>query len=219
MKTDDLENDLRNLKHLHLTESELVAYCDQELDQMRRARAEAHLKQCFICERQLTLLREENAALSNREINADEVAFVERLVEQMGRAPKRAAASLAEPAQEIPLRLRLDEYLRQMVANWHTRFAQGATRNVAEQNREIWRWQSEDGLLQGRAVQERNAGLTIHLSSNEAGLEGARLYVRLGLLGQEVTLQRVSESEVYAKVEVPRRQCPRKLADLSIESM
>src|SRR5205085_402441 len=83
---DALENELRNLKYLHLTESELAAYCDQELDQMRRARFEAHLKQCFICERQLRLLREENAALSNRQISAADVAFVERLMEQMGMA-------------------------------------------------------------------------------------------------------------------------------------
>ena len=219
MKTDDLENDLRNLKYIHLTESELVAYCDQKLDRMRRARVEAHLKQCFICERQLTLLREEDAALSNREINAEDVAFVERLIEQRGRAPKRSAARLIETAQEIPLRLRLDEYLRQMVANWQVQFAQEATRNVVGRCKEIWRWQSEDGLLQGRAVQERNADLTIHLSSNEAGLEGARLNVRLGPLSQEVTLRRVSESEVYAKVAVPRRQRPRKMTDLSIESM
>jgi hypothetical protein len=219
MKTDDLENELRNLKYIHLTESELIAYGDQELDQMRRARVEAHLKQCFICERQLTLLQEENAALNNREINAEDVAFVERLVEQVSRTPKRSADGCAETTREIPLRLRLDEYLRQMVANWQIRFAQAATRSVAEHGKEIWHWQSEDGLLQGRAVQERNADLTIHFSSNEAGLDGARLNVRLGLLSQEVTLRLVSESEVYAKVAVPRRQRPRKMADLSIESM
>ncbi len=219
MKTDDLENDLRNLKYIHLTESELVAYCDQELDQMRRARVEAHLKQCFICERQLTLLREENEALSNREIKAEDVAFVERLIERRGKTPKRSAARIMETAQEAPLRLRLDEYLRQMVANWQIQFAHEATRNDAGQHKEIWRWQSEDGLLQGRAVQETNADLTIHLSSNEAGLDGARLNVRLGPMSQEVTLRRVSDSEVYAKVAVPWRQRPRQMADLSIKSV
>jgi len=29
MKTDDLESKLRNLRFMHLTEGELVAFCDQ----------------------------------------------------------------------------------------------------------------------------------------------------------------------------------------------
>jgi hypothetical protein len=224
MKTDDLENELRNLKYLHLTESELAAYCDQELDQMRRARFEAHLKQCFICERQLRLLREENAALSHRQITAADVAFVERLMEQRGRAQKPSATRPAETAKGIPLQERLAECLRQMVASWQIQFAQEATRSVAtrsvvDQGEELWRWQSQDGFLQGHAIREKNADLTIHFSSNEPELAGARLNVRLGPLSQEVTLRRVSDSEVYAKVAVPRRQRPRKMADLSIESI
>ena len=219
MKTDDLENELWNLKYLHLTESELAAYCDQELDQMRRARFEAHLKQCFICERQLRLLREENAALSNRQISAADVAFVERLMEQIGMAQKPSAPKPAETAKGIPLQERLAECLRQMVASWQMQFAQEATRSAADQGEELWRWQSEDGLLQGHAIREKNADLTIHFSSNELDLEGTRLNVRLGPLSQEVTLRRVSDSEVYAKVAVPRRQRPRKMADLSIESI
>ena len=219
MKTDDLENELRNLKYLHLTESELAAYCDQELDQMCRARFEAHLKQCFICEWQLRLLREENAALSNRQISTADVAFVERLMEQMGMAQKPSASKPAETAKGIPLQERLAVCLRQMVANWQMQFAQEATHSAADQGEELWRWQSEDGLLQGHAIREKNADLTIHFSSNEPDLEGTRLNVRLGPLSQEVTLRRVSDSEVYAKVAVPRRQRPRKMADLSIESI
>ena len=48
-------------------------------------------------------------------------------------------------------------------------------------------------------------------------LEGARLHVRLGPVEKQTTLQRVSDSEVYAKVAVPR-QHPRKLAALSIQA-
>jgi anti-sigma factor RsiW len=65
MKTNDLENELRNLKFTHLTESELALYEDRELDQSSRVRAEAHLKQCFVCRRQLESLREENNALKH----------------------------------------------------------------------------------------------------------------------------------------------------------
>src|SRR4051812_31345951 len=150
MKTDDLENELRNLKLLHLSESELAAYCDQELGQIRRARMEAHLKQCFICERQLALLREESAALSKREISVEDVALVERLMEQMGLTAKAsaAAARVAEIADRVPMHERLAEYLQQMVESWRIFFRQGARRGGfrqemrrggTNQGEEVWR--------------------------------------------------------------------------------
>jgi len=219
MKTDDLENELRNLKFTHLNESELAAYCDQEVDQIGRARVEAHVKQCFICERQLELLREENAALSQRVITADEVAFVERLMDQTGLAPEPSAAGPAEIAKEFPFQERLTEYLRQMVASWRICFGHGALRGEIDQVEEAWRWQSEDGKLQAYATIEKNADLTIHFSSNEMELEGTRLNIRLGTMSHEITLHRVSESEVDARVAVPWRQRPRNMADISIESV
>jgi hypothetical protein len=215
MRTDDLENELRNLKLIHLTESELSAYCDQELGQMRRARVEAHLKQCFICNRQLDLLREEIAALSNRKITAEDVALVEGLMEQTGLARKPSAPKPVEIAKVAPLQERLAEYLRQMVASWQIHFK--VVRRAADQNEEVWRWRSEDGHVQARAIMEKNADLTIRFSSNEMDLEGARLNVRLGLLSEEITLERVSESEIAAKVAVPWQQRRGNMADISIE--
>ncbi|MEK6406799.1 MAG: hypothetical protein AABN34_07540 [Acidobacteriota bacterium] len=220
MATNNLEDELRNLRFNHLTESELAAYSDQELDQTRRALADAHLKQCFICESQLVLLREESEALDNRATTAEDVALVERLVEQMGSAPKPSAADPAEIAKEIPLQERLAEYLRQMAASWRICFGHGALRGETDQGEEAWRWQSEDGKLQARATIEKNADLTIQFSSNEMDLEGARLNIRLGNLSQEITLRRVSESEVDAKVAVPwRERTPKNMADISIESV
>jgi hypothetical protein len=214
MKSDDLENELRNLKSTHLTESEMAAYCDQELDQIGRARAEAHLKQCFICERQLELLREETAALTNRLIISEDVAFVERLMDQTGQAQKSSAYKSAEIAREVPLRERLAEYLRQMIAGWQIQFDPV---HRGDQREEMWRWQSEDGHLQARATVEKNADLTVHFSSNEMQLEGARLLFRLGSMNQELTLQRISESEVAAQVAVPLRYRQGNVTDLSIE--
>jgi len=220
MATNNLEDELRNLRFTHLTESELAAYSDQELDQTRRALAEAHLKQCFICERQLVLLREESEALENRATTVEDVALVERLMEQMGSAPKPSAAGPAVIATEIPLQERLAEYLTQMIASWRICFGQGALRGEADRGEEVWRWQSEDGKLQARATIEKNADLTIQFSSNRMDLEGARLNVRLGKLSQEITLRRVSESEVDAKVAVPwRERTPKNMADISIESV
>lgn len=217
MKTDDLENELRKLKLMHLTESELAAYCDQEGDQIGRTRVEAHVKQCFICERQLELLREENAALSQRVISADDVAFVERLMEETGLALEPSPAGPAEIGKEFPLQERLTEYLRQMVASWRICFGHSALRGETDQGEEAWRWQSEDGKLQAHATLEKNADLTIHFSSNEMELEGTRLNIRLGKLSHEITLRRITESEVAAQVAVPWPYRQGNMTDISIE--
>jgi hypothetical protein len=217
MKTNDLENELKNLRFVHLTESELIAYCDQEPDQISRARMEAHLKHCFICERQLEMLREESEAISHRQISAEDVALVERLMEQMGSVGNPSATGPAEIVKRIPLQERVAEYLRQMVARWQFDFGQGALRGGADRGEEVWQWDSEDGHLRARAMMEKNADLTIRVSSNEMGLEGARLRLRLGLLSQELTLQRVSESEVAAQVAVPSPYRQGNMADISIE--
>lgn len=215
MKTDDLENELRNLKFTHLTEVELAAYCDQELGQIGLVRAEAHVRQCFICERQLELLREENAVLSQRVIAPEDVAFVERLMKQPGGLAEEPSIEMsAETARELPLRDRLAEYLRRMVLNWQAEFAQ--VRRV-DRGEEVWSWQSEDGKLQARATIETNADLTIRFSSNEMELDGARVNIRLDKLSQQLTLQRVSESEVAAQVAVPWEYRQGNMADISIE--
>lgn len=219
MMTDDLENELRALKFTHLTESELTAYCDQGLEQIGRARVDSHVKLCFICERRLDLLREESVALSNRAITAEDVMFVERLQRQTGLAQEQSTDRPTEIAREIPLKERLAEYLRPMLASWRVYFGQGALRGEADKGEEVWLWQSENGKLQARAMMEKNADLTIHFSSNEMDLEGARLHFHLGLFNQELTLRRISESEVTAQVAVPWPYRQGNMADISIESV
>jgi len=215
MQTDDLENSLRNLKSIHLTGNELVAYLDQEPDPMLWTRVDTHLQQCFTCERQLALLREESAALCNPQITSEDSALIERLIKQI----EVAQPSRAETDKGVSLQERLAEYLRQMVTSWRLQFAQVATRNAVNQGVEVWRWQSEDGKLQARAILEKNGALSIDLFSNDMELEGMRFNFRLGPLSQEIKLRRVSDQEVHSKVEIPRRHRPRNLKDISIEML
>lgn len=216
MKQYDLETELRSLKFTHLTESELAAYCDHELDRIGCARVEGHVRQCFICERELELLREESGALIDRADSVEDAAFVERLMEQSGPAPKPFAAGPVEIANGIPFQDRLTGYLRQMAASWQIYFGQGALRGEAEQGEELWRWQSEDGKLQARAMMV-NADLTVHFSSSEMELERTRLHFRLGSLNQELMLRRNSDSEVAARIAIPWQYRQGNMADISIE--
>lgn len=213
MTQDDLENELRNLKLTHLTERELSDYCDEGLDRIGRSRVEAHIKQCFICERQLELLREESEALNNRVISVEEIAFVERLMEQT-RLPQHATnAELTKASRDIPWQERLADYLRQIVASWQIEFTPVRRSDEAQ---ELWRWQSKDGHLLARATME-NADMIVRFSSNEMAMEGARLHFHLDLLDEELTLRRTSESEVGAQVAIPWPYRQGNMGDISIE--
>lgn len=220
MKLDDPEKELRAAKYNHLTEEELDSYHDQKLDEISQARVQAHLKLCLICDERLELLREESAALNNREVTAEDVELVKRVMQRMGLPQPKPAG----PANPVPLQDRLAEYFRQAVASWQAHFipetVRGVTaRGVDDGGREVWKWRSEDGVLKARATLESNADLVIHISSGEPALDRARFKIRLGRFSQEVTLGRVSESEVSARVRITRRQRPKNLSDISIEAM
>ena len=206
MKRKDIESELRNLRFIHLTESELVAYCDEGRDHIRRARLEAHLKQCFICERQLKMLREESEALRTQRITDEDVALVDRMLEMAGAGPK-----------ESSLQERLAEYLQEMIESWRLYFMRKAMQG--DHGKEVWQWQSKDGRLQVRTTMGKNAEMIIHFSSNETDLYGARLNVNLGEMSQEITLERVSESEVYARIAVPKQHQRNKIANISIKAV
>jgi hypothetical protein len=206
MQPSDVENELKKLRLVHLTRSELLAFFEQQLDPVRRARAEAHLKQCFICERLLKLLGED-AELGSQQVTAEDAALVERLWGQ--------SESGAEPPSRVALREWLTESLRQMVASWLVAFQ--PVRH-ADQGEEVWTWRSEDGRLRARAIIEKNADMIVRFSSDEMELDGARLRFRLGSLSQELILRRTAESEVAAQVAIPwpyRRGSM--MSDISIE--
>lgn len=196
----DMEKEIRDAKSHHLTKAEIDSYIDQELDEVSLALVEAHLKRCLICEGRLALFKEEAAALGGLKATADDIALARRVLRQTGLQ------------KQPPAKDRLAGYLLQSVAGWQAHFAQGATRGPDD-----WRWQSEDGALKVSLTLEENADLTIHILSNNPDWEGVRLKIRLGAVSREVSLRRVSESEIGAKAEVKRRQRPKNLAGLSIE--
>jgi len=215
MPINDVEKALRNLKFAHLTEDEIIAYNDHQLDAVRLATANAHLSQCFICERLLVTLREEHAASADGQITAEDMALVDRLMGQAGREPKPSDAPAPDTATGIPILEWLAASLRQMAAQWQIDFK--PMREVAEEGEVVWAWQSNDRRLRARATIEKNADMIVHFYSNEMALEGARLRFRLDLLIAEITLDRVSEAEVAAMVAIPWEYRRGNMTDISIE--
>jgi hypothetical protein len=217
MTLDDLEKDLRNARHNHLTEAELESYLDQELDDISRARIEAHLKLCLICEGSLAVLKEESLTLDNQEALPEDVVLVRRAKQLLATREQPPGWNLAGGVAPS-LNDRLAEYLRQAVANWRTHFLQvEPVRSAHGEGKKIWSWKSGDGVLEAHAIEEVNGSLTIRFSSNDMSFDGARLNVRLGPVDWDATMQRKSDSEVYAEVNIPQLQFPQDLEDLSIK--
>jgi hypothetical protein len=214
MKVDDMEKRLRNAKFRHLTEDELNYYHDQKLDIIGQAWADAHLQVCLICEQRLELLKEENSILNNREVTADDVALVRRIMQQTGRQRQSSDSH----TKAVPLKDRFPDYLKQLVDSWHSFFIQQQAVHTKRGSSEaIWHGQSEDGFMKAHATLEKDASLTIHFSSDDLSLKGLRFSVSLGSMSQEISLQLVSKSGVYAKVKIARRQLPINLADIKIK--
>src|SRR5258708_6654117 len=97
MSQDDLESELKRARLTHLTDDELGLFNGLRLDKTRRARAEAHLQLCPICERRLLIISEENADPSNREITGEDLDLVKRLISalygaEQALSPNKAAA-------------------------------------------------------------------------------------------------------------------------------
>lgn len=216
MTNSNVEEKLKNAKFYHLTEGELIAYRDQELDEITLARAAAHLKLCIICERGLELLREELTTLEKMEITPHDVALVERVMQE-ARSRRPVDASLPE-ASSVPVTDWLAGQLLQLTETWRAYFRTLIpVRDSVPPGQEISKWVSGDGFLSASIILEDTSDLTIHISSKERGLAGQRIRVSLGSFSEERPLRRASESEVFAKVTVPDSRRPATLETITIE--
>ena len=193
MGPQDIEQLLKSGKYRHLPQATLVSYRDSQLDEIEVALADAHLKLCLVCDRRLAFLREEAEVLTISE------------------EPEIKASDYFHTEVQ-----RLASYIDDLLNAWIVPFRQPAMRGAGDGD-EVWRYESEDGLLKAWAILENDASLTVHFSSSELAWEGARIRFRLGPFSKEVTLQREGDSAVAAKIEIPRRKRAKKMADISIE--
>jgi hypothetical protein len=207
MGLEDIEQLLKDAKFRHLSEATLISYSDDQLDKVGLALADAHLSLCLICKRRLTFLKEEAEALESYVMTEEDRASIEQLIkpEPVNRLPDYISNELQ----------RLNSYVRDLLNAWIVPFSKAAMRGAGDGD-EIWRYESEDGMLTAWAVLEKNASLTVHFSSPELAWEGARILFRLGPFSKEIALQR-QDSGVAAKIEIPRRERAKNMADISIK--
>lgn len=209
MEPKDIEQLLEKAKYKHLSEATMVSYRDNQLDKTGLALADAHLRLCLICERRLTFLKEEQEALESYVITEKDRALIGQAI--------RKVESVTRAIDPVPTEIqRVASYFRDLLVAWVLPFSKPAMRG-AEDGDEVWRYESKDGLLTAWAVLETNQNLTVHFESTELAWEGVRLQFRLGPFSKEVTLQREGDSKVVAKIEIPRRERAKNMADISIE--
>jgi hypothetical protein len=193
MGTQDIEQLLKNAKYAHLSEATLLSYRDSQLDEIGVALADAHLNRCLVCYSKLTFLREEEAAQTIT-----------------GEPEIRAGDYFHTELQ------RFASYIKDLLDAWIIVFSEPAMRG-SEDGDEVWRYETKDKLLTAWAILESDASLTVHFSSPELAWEDARIRFRLGPFSKEVTLQREGDSGVAAKIEIPRDERAKNMADISIE--
>lgn len=213
MKTENIEKALREGRYIHLKDDVLVSYRDQQLDDISRTKADVHLDLCLICKRRLLMFQGEPAAMDNTEYDAEDKAVAKQMLK--GRAGQ---TEISETPIGMAAQMRFIEYVRQVGANWQA-FAMQLTpvRGATRGGTEMWQWQSEDRRFRVYAILEPNADLTLHFSTSDQQLDGARLKVKAGSLILEVRLQGVSDSESRAEVTIKRNQRPKYLKGISIE--
>lgn len=216
MALKDMEGELRRVMDHHLTEAELDAYLDQGLDKIGMARVKAHLKNCLYCEEGLKILEEERAELG-QEITADDIALAKRLIQQVGLQREPAGKKPAQATTGLSLSEWLAQCVQQAVKSWEANFREMKAVRRGHGGADVWQWKSEDGSLKGHATLKKNGDLTIEFSSDELDWDGQRLKVGLGSFIGEITLQRTPKWEVVGSIEVPLRERPQRLEDISIE--
>lgn len=92
-----------------------------------------------------------------------------------------------------------------------------------EKVRKVWEWQKPKSTLAGAAFLDSNGDLQFLFSSEEMGLQGIRLRLRISSMSgeleheQEVILQPMSETEVGAMFVVPRYEWPSEGARFSLD--
>jgi hypothetical protein len=204
MGSEDIEQLLENDRFKHLSPATLVSYRDNQLDKIRLALADAHLKLCHSCERKLAFLTREAEAQESYVLTEADRAANEQFVREL------------KPEKESRLQ-RFKSYVTGLLDAWIILYSREPVRG-SEDGDEIWRYESEDGLLTAWAILEKKtADLTVHFSSSELSWEGIRMRFRLGPFIKEVTLEREGDDRVAAKIRIPRRSRARKMKDISID--
>jgi hypothetical protein len=195
MEPNELERLLTEAKFVHLIDDELSAYRDDMFEDITLTRAAAHLKLCLICERRLTVFREEKEALAQPAVATADVALVRQLLQRM-------PSPYATP-QRVPANSSLWERLREFFAP----FAYGlALQEEFFTPRQPLDVESADGRFGLFLVEEPNGDVTVRTDSSEMQLAGTALRFFASEWQRVVRFEKVADDRVGAEVIISRAE-------------
>lgn len=206
MGTEDIEQLLERARFKHLSESTLVSYNDNQLDEVGQALADAHLRLCLICERRLTFLKEESEALETYKITDEDKASIKRA---LGQPESKLTDYIAAELE------RLNSYVQEVLEAWRLPYRKLAMRGGPEGD-EPWQIESTDKVFTVRTASNTRGDLNVQFSSTELRWEGFQIHFKLGQFNKDVTLRRKG-NKVTAKVVIPKQDRPKKMRDISIK--
>lgn len=198
----------------HLSDDEFVGYAAEALTDEETQRVDIHLGSCPDCAKQMEKLLEISLAWHGEQGKQRLAALRERVLAAMG-AP--------QPLSMAPLQ-QVRQALQQMTQSLRAAFAQSQLVLAAspqEEHREIWKWESDDHSSSAHAVLKPNGDLTFRVAFRDLALEGRRIRLRCGppghILEREAVLERRSQTQVGAKIEILAYERPPTITDISID--
>lgn len=179
LQDEEVEKAMKQLMLAHISDDEMGDYHDEAIDDFGRARVKAHLRRCQICLRKYERMQRILAASEN-----------------------------LESASALAARMQLQQILAAgLIAVVIARARRRGARMADEEFREVYDWQSEDGMLRWHVVED-DSGIVARFWSHRLDLEGLQLIINIGSLTKEITFKRVANDQVggQARIEGAERQ-------------
>jgi len=209
----------------HLTDEEFVNSVLENLPEELEEQIDQHLEYCVACAQRLEDFYAAEEAFPAERWAAEREEFIARLRHKvLGPPPiwKRGVSpSLPEVSPRLP------EVLRQMTQTLRAALRQPGWAVAASPQAEaqvLWDWESPDRRYHAHLVRQVNGDLTFRIASmdsSDLALAGRRIGLRCNFSGRilayEAVLERKSETQVGAEIEIPAYEQPAPLTDISID--
>jgi len=205
MSNINVERLLKDAVLTHLTKDELGAYHDNAVDEVARARIEAHLSRCLICERKLAMMQETLATYHQETVTEKDVALVKALLRREPEDRERISREMALAALRVALTAAFTAWIKQH----HIRVSLAGAEARGLEARGLTEpqdGQMEDGSLRWRVVEEDSGELVVRFGSHRTELGGVNLVLKAGPIRKRFVLKPVTEDQVGAKVAFTRKE-------------
>lgn len=184
----------------HLSDDEFIDYCRNKLNSGDEQRVHDHLASCSFCLDEIQRLVQafDNWQTEKGKQRLD--AMTERLI---GLWIVQQEQGASEGSSPVSLTKTLEEIGRSLFGAFKQPLSWMAS-STEDDFRILWEHESHNPYICCKACLLKNGDLIFWISSTEFELKGKRVTIRLGPLQREATLERVSESEVGARIVIAR---------------